>query len=55
MGDRFLEMIRFATDTLGDLKKCNLFDEEYASIEMKTPDGKILTISMSVKEDNTNA
>lgn len=55
MGERFMEMIRFATDTLGDLKKCNLYDDGYATIEMETPDGKILTISMTVKEEETNA
>ena len=55
MGERFMEMLRFAIDTLGDLKKCNLFGEAFADIELTTPDGKNLKITMAIEEDNTNA
>lgn len=55
MGDRFMEMLRFAIDTLGDLKKCNLYSETFADMYLTTPDGKSLRISMSVEEENTNA
>lgn len=55
MGDKFLAMLDFATRHIGKLKKCTFYGSDFSDVEVTTPDGKTLKITMHIEEEETNA
>lgn len=55
MGEMFVRVLQFAKSTFGRLNKCNLYDNGFANMELTTPDGKILKITMTIEEENKDA
>ena len=55
MGDKFIAILDFATRNLGELKSCSLYGESGGSVDLVTKEGKIMTIYINIKEEETNA